>query len=80
MGRGSEEEGGQCDAAMNCDKCGKQNEGLPWYHLSHNDERHAFCSRLCLVEFISPELTKAVVVKQWVPNEEEVRRMSEEST
>jgi hypothetical protein len=65
---------------MNCDKCGKPSDELPWYHVTRNDERHAFCSRRCLVEFIAPELTKAVVVKQWVPTPEEERRMSEEST
>lgn len=65
---------------MKCDKCGKASDDLPWYHVSYNDTRLALCSRRCLVEFIAPELVKAVVVKQWVPNEEEIRRMSEEST
>jgi hypothetical protein len=32
------------------------------------------------VEFIAPELNKAIVVKHWVPTAEEERRMSEEST
>lgn len=62
---------------MNCDKCGKANDGLPWYHFSYNDTRHAFCSRRCLVEFIAPELIKAVVINQWVPTEEEIARMSQ---
>ena len=48
----------------------KTSDELPWYHLV---QRHAtaFCSRRCLVEFIAPELNKAVAVKQWVPTEEE---------
>jgi hypothetical protein len=65
---------------MNCDKCNKTGEDWSWYHLSCNDEKHAFCSRRCLVEFIAPEMSKVAVVKQWIPNEEEIRRMSEEST
>jgi hypothetical protein len=63
-----------------CSKCGKSPDGLPWYHLSLNNSNHQFCSRACLVEFIAPELKKAVVVNQWVPTPEEERRMSEEST
>jgi hypothetical protein len=68
---------------MKCDKCGIQDAQIdcrPWYHLSYNNQIHAFCSRRCLVDFIAPELNKAVVVKQWMPTEEDVRRMSEEST
>lgn len=65
---------------MNCDKCGKAGDESPWYHLSYNDTRQAFCSRLCLVEFIAPEMNKVVVPKQWIATEDEMRRMSEEST
>lgn len=61
---------------MICDKCGKQGDDL-WYHVSHNNTINAFCSRRCLVEFIAPELIKAVVVKQWIPTEEEKERMSQ---
>ena len=73
--------GGVCEdeivqrTVMNCDKCGKASDELPWYHVSYNDTRLAFCSRICLVEFIAPELSKGVVVKQWVPTEDEVERM-----
>lgn len=62
---------------MNCEKCGKAWETGPWYHVSYNDEQQAFCSRRCLVEFIAPELSKAIAVKQWVPTEEEIARMSQ---
>jgi len=62
---------------MNCDKCGKPSDELPWYLVSYNNTRWAFCSRICLVEFIAPELSKGVVVKQWVPTEEEEWRMGQ---
>lgn len=65
---------------MNCDKCRKSSDDVSWYYLSCKDGKYAFCSCHCLIDFIAPELNKAVVVKQWVPNEEEIRRMSEEST
>jgi hypothetical protein len=78
VGRVFEDEGVQCGDDMNCDKCGKSSDELPWYHVSYNDTRHAFCSRRCLVEFMAPELNKAIAVKQWVPNDEEKRRMSGE--
>jgi len=60
-----------------CSKCGKSPDGTPWYHLSLNNDNHQFCSRRCLVEFIAPELNKAVAVKQWVPTPEEEARMSQ---
>lgn len=60
-----------------CSKCGKPPDGMPWYHLSRNDDHHHFCSRICLVEFIAPEVSKAIVVKQWVPTPEEEARMSQ---
>jgi hypothetical protein len=63
-----------------CSKCGKSPDETAWYHLSLNNDNHQFCSRRCLVEFIAPEVSTAIVVKHWIPNEEEVRRMSEEST
>lgn len=62
---------------MNCDKCGKPSDELPWYHVSYNDTRQAFCSRRCLVEFIAPEISKAIAVKQWVSTLEEEERMSQ---
>jgi hypothetical protein len=44
--------------------------------VSYNVERSGhFCSRLCVVRFIAPELSEAVVVKQWVPTPEEEERM-----
>ena len=58
-----------------CSKCGKPPDGTPWHHLYHNNENRQFCSRLCLVEFIAPEVAKAIVVKQWVPTPEEEERM-----
>ena len=62
---------------INCSKCGCVPDDLPWYHLRRNNEYHRFCSRRCLIEFIAPELSKAIVVKQWIPTPEEEARMSE---
>jgi len=59
----------------NCSKCGKQPDGLPWYHLGYNNDRHHFCSRVCLVEFMAPEVKKAIVPRQWIPTPEEEERM-----
>jgi len=49
------------------------------YTLSSVPEDYTlhFCSRVHLVEFVAPELNKAVAVKQWVPTDAEVARMSE---
>jgi len=63
-----------------CSNCGCQPDGMYWYQVRRNDECTHFCSRRCLVEFIAPEVSKAIVIKHWVPTEEDVRRMSEEST
>lgn len=64
-----------------CSECGGAPVDLCWYHLSFcKDETRPFCSRRCLVEFIAPELKQVAVVKQWIPTEEETKRMSEEST
>lgn len=67
-----------------CFKCSKEAEAIKGWYCVHiiqdGDCDSYFCSRRCLVEFIAPEVSKAIVVKQWVPNEEETRRMSEEST
>lgn len=62
---------------MNCTKCGNPPDGTPWYVLTKNNEQSVFCSRICLVEFIAPELSKAIAVKQWVPTPEEEARMSQ---
>lgn len=68
---------------LRCTKCEKQ---LPddFYSLTfgsitaYQPERGgAFCSRLCVVEFIAPEIKQAVVVSQWVPTPEEEARMSQ---
>lgn len=64
----------------NCSKCGCAPDGTPWYVLTRNNEQNRFCSRVCLVEFVAPELNKVAVVKQWIPTPEEERRMSEDAT
>jgi hypothetical protein len=62
---------------MTCSQCQTEIVDLPHYELKYNDVSWHFCSRICLVDFIAPELKKACVPKQWLPNEEEIRRMSE---
>lgn len=37
----------------------------------------AFCSKVHLIQFIAPELSKAIVVDQWVATPEETERMSQ---
>jgi len=66
--------------AINCAKCGKVEMGDNWYRLADRRTDNFFCSRVCLVEFIAPELKQVAVIKQWVPTPEEEKRMSEEST
>lgn len=58
-----------------CSKCKKPTEAVPWYHLDFGNARHHFCSRICLVEFIAPELSKVAVVKQWIPTPKDEERM-----
>lgn len=36
-----------------------------------------FCSRVHLVEFLAPELSRVCVPKQWIPTPEEEERMSQ---
>jgi len=65
---------------MICDKCGTEIKEV-CFHLEVDVSGDAiktdFCSRACLIEFTAPELKQAVVVRQWVPTEEETARMSE---
>ena len=61
----------------NCSKCGRPATALPWYQLSYNNQRNQFCSRRCLVEFVAPEVSQAIVVGQWIPTQEEKERMSQ---
>ena len=59
----------------NCTKCGAEQKGLPFYYLAYNADRFVFCSRVCLVEFVAPEVKKAIVPNQWIPTPEEEARM-----
>jgi len=60
---------------MKCSKCSTEATGLPFYTLTYNNDRHHFCSRVCLVEFMAPEVKKAIVPRQWIPTPEEEERM-----
>lgn len=63
---------------MKCDKCHKEIEGRV-FHVEIGDavaySEHNFCSRLCLIDGMAPELNQAVSVKQWIPTPEEEERM-----
>jgi hypothetical protein len=60
---------------MNCVKCGRAYDALPWYIVAYRNEIFHFCSRQCLIEHFAPELKQAVVVKQWIPTPEDEERM-----
>lgn len=62
---------------MKCSKCGAVHDGAPWFHVAHRDKVWNFCSRLCLVDGMGPELNQAVSVKQWIPTAEEEERMAQ---
>lgn len=62
---------------MTCTKCQSEIAELPHYDLFYNAVKWSFCSRVCLVEFIAPEISKAVVPKHWIPTPEEEERMSQ---
>jgi hypothetical protein len=62
---------------MTCSQCQTEIVELPSYEVRYNSTAWNFCSRVCLVEYIAPELNKAVVPRQWIPTEEEEERMSQ---
>lgn len=62
---------------MNCFKCQTEIVELPNYELRYNNCVWNFCSRLCLVEYIAPELKNVCAPKQWIPTDEEIERMSQ---
>lgn len=65
---------------MNLSKCAVcQGDASRGYVLSAMPEDFtlAFCSKIHLVEFIAPELKKAIVPSQWLPTEEDRVRMDQ---
>lgn len=66
---------------ITCTKCQKVSETemhpMFWFRVLRNGSITRFCSRRCLVEYLFPELGKAIVPAQWVPNEDENERMSQ---
>lgn len=67
----------QCVKCAKCDKTAIDSM-KGWYYVGivgGGECDASFCSRRCLVEFIAPELSKAIAVKQWMPTEEEIERM-----
>lgn len=62
---------------MTCSKCHTEIVELPRYDLFYNAVKWSFCSRVCLVEFIAPEINKVCVPRQWIPTDDEVERMSQ---
>lgn len=59
-----------------CAVCGAASRG---YVLSSVSEDYtlAFCSKVHLIQFVAPELSKAIVVDQWVATPDETERMSQ---
>lgn len=48
-----------------------------WLRLEDGTEQWLFCGRICLIEWVAPNIKKAVAIKQWVPTDEEKERMTQ---
>lgn len=62
---------------MICAQCGKEFGAIDGYKLQRLDQVIHFCGRLCLCEWLVPEINKVCVPRQWIPTEEEIERMSQ---
>lgn len=62
---------------MTCLHCKTEIGEMPHYRVLHNADDWHFCGRRCLVEYIAPEINRAIVPSHWIPTEEETARMSE---
>lgn len=62
---------------MTCFNCGKEFGEIDGYRIIHLDKSWTFCGRLCLAESMLPEISRAIVPRQWIPTKEEEERMSE---
>lgn len=62
---------------MICHNCKKEFGEIAGYQVVHHAVTWNFCGRICLTEWIAPELKQVAVVKQWVPTEEENERMGQ---
>jgi hypothetical protein len=60
---------------MTCSNCKQEFGEIAGYHVSRLNIQWDFCGRICLVEGMTPEVNRAIVLKQWVPTEEENERM-----
>lgn len=60
---------------MICEVCKKEFGQIDGYKVIRLNSEWMFCGRLCLTEWIAPEIKKACVVRQWIPTEEEEDRM-----
>ena len=60
---------------MKCCVCGSEFGQLAGYKLIRLNVEWDFCGRLCLTDWVAPELKKAVVFRQWIPTAEEEERM-----
>lgn len=63
--------------SMTCDHCKKEIGQIDGYRLERLDVKLSFCGRLCLIEWLAPELKKTCVPKQWIPTPEEEERMKQ---
>lgn len=60
-----------------CAKCGVLIDERASFKVIHLEEEWHLCGRICLVEWMAPEIQRAIVVRQWVPTDDEVAKMSE---
>jgi hypothetical protein len=57
-----------------CQQCGK--EEVAYEVVCYREDYVArFCSRVCLIDGLVPEIKKAIVPRQWIPTPEEEERM-----
>lgn len=62
---------------MKCCVCGTEFGQVAGYRLIRLNVEWDFCGRICLTEWIAPEIKKAIVPSQWIPTEDEIQRMSQ---
>lgn len=63
--------------SLQCTNCKAEISQERFCVRKNDDPDRLFCSRRCVIEHLGPELSQAIVIKQWVPTEEEKQRMAE---
>lgn len=60
---------------MNCHNCKKEFNEADGYKVEYLKVTLPFCGRICLTEWIAPELKTVCVPRQWIPTPDEEERM-----